>query len=111
MYKRQVVGSEIQTSYTNYESSKLALLGAETAFQAAARSVDVARTRYEAGIGSLTTIVQANELYGEAASNLFATRKLLRDSLAELYRYSAEWPPFISDHLSFIDQSKVGNVQ
>ena len=108
---RVVVGSEIQTSYTNYESSKLALLGAETAFQAAAQSVEVARTRYEAGIGSLTTIVQANELYGEAASNLFDTRKLLRDSLAELYRYSAEWPPFISDHLSFIDQSKVGNVQ
>lgn len=98
------VGREIQSSYTNYESSRLSLTGVETAFEAAAQSVDVARKRYEAGIGSLTTIVQANELYGEAASNLFSARKLLRDSLAKLYRYSAEWPPFMVNYLSVVDE-------
>ena len=91
-FQRDRVGSQIRESYGQYLTSKTALDKAEQGLKIASLSVDVASERYSAGIGSITTVVQATEMYGTAASILSKTRVNYFDSIAKLYRYSGQWP-------------------
>ena len=57
--------------------------------------MNVAAARYAAGVGDITTVVQATELLGDAAEQNKSLRLIYRNAIAELYRYSAQWPkPF-----------------
>ena len=92
-FQRDRVGSQIRSSYGQYLTAKTALAKAEQGLKIASLSVDIASERYAAGIlGSVTTVVQATEMYGKAAFILSKTRVSYFDSIAKLYRYSGQWP-------------------
>lgn len=90
--QRDQVGSQIRHSYSQYQTAKTALAKAEQGLKIASLSVDIASERYSAGIESITTVVQATEMHGRAASILYETRISYFDSIAKLYRYSGQWP-------------------
>jgi outer membrane protein TolC len=91
-FQRDRVGRQIRGSYGEYLTTKAALAKAEQGLKIASLSVDIASERYSAGIGSVTTVVQATEMYGRAALILSETRVSYFDSIAKLYRYSGQWP-------------------
>ena len=97
---QQQIGAQIRSSFSSYEVSSMALPAAHLAWEQAQESLAVARKRYAVGIGDFTTIVQANEMLARAADNLSKHRLAYKNSVAELYRYSAEWPPVAQEGLS-----------
>lgn len=110
--RRDQVGNQIRDSYGQYLTAKTALAKAEEGLKIASLSVDIASERYSAGIGSITTSVQATEMLGRASSILSQTRVSYFDSIAQLYRYSAQWPlqykQAIVDGLSSLKVSQIG---
>ena len=93
--ERDLVGNQIRRSYSAYLTAKLALPQSQEALETAKQAVNVASARYAAGVGDITTVVQATELLGDAAEQNKSLRLLYRNAIAELYRYSAQWPkPF-----------------
>ena len=89
------MGNQIRRSYSAYLTSKLALPQSQEALETARQAVNVASARYAAGVGDITTVVQATELLGDAAVQNKSLRVIHRNAIAELYRYSAQWPkPF-----------------
>ncbi|WP_170953650.1 TolC family protein [Synechococcus sp. UW179A] len=93
--ERDLVGNQIRRSYSAYLTAKLALPQSQEALDTAKRAVNVASARYAAGVGDITTVVQATELLGDAAEQNKSLRLIYRNAIAELYRYSAQWPkPF-----------------
>lgn len=89
---RNRVGNQIRSSYAAYLTAKHALPDSEEAIRTAKLAVDVASQRYGAGIGDITTVVQATQLLGEASTQRKAVRLTYRNAVAELYRYSGLWP-------------------
>lgn len=96
----QQIGAQIRSSFTSFEVSAIALPAADLAWKQAQSSLAVARKRYAVGIGDLTTVVQANEMLARAAENVSQHRLAYKNSVAELYRYSAEWPPVAQQGLT-----------
>ena len=107
---RLVVASEIRLSYASYSTAQLGLAGAENAYATARRSVHVANKRYEIGIGTMTDVVQATQMLGDAASNLTYLRLLYQNAVSQLYRYSAQWPhdlrPLIKQELGALQRKQ-----
>lgn len=97
---QQQIGAQIRSSFSSFEVSAMALPAADLAWQQAQESLAVARKRYAVGIGDLTTVVQANEMLARAAENVSQHRLAYKNSVAELYRYSAEWPPVVQEGLT-----------
>jgi len=97
---QQQIGAQIRSSFSSFEVSSMALPAADLAWQQAQESLAVARKRYAVGIGDLTTVVQANEMLARAAENVSQHRLAYKNSVAELYRYSAEWPPVAQEGLT-----------
>ena len=93
---RLTVASQIRQSYASYTAAQLGLPGAQQAYAAAGRAVNAANRRYEVGIGTMTELIQATQLLAESAQNLIALRLIYSNAIAELYRYSARWPPLFS---------------
>ena len=102
--ERNLVGNQIRRSYSAYLTAKDALPKSQEALETANLAVEVAAARYEAGVGDITTVVQATEQLGEAAEQNKSLRLIYRNAIAELYRYSAQWPeplqPQIQDLLN-----------
>ena len=93
--ERDLVGNQIRRSYSAYLTAKHALPASQKALETAKLAVQVASARYAAGVGDITTVVQSTELLGDAAEQNKSLRLIYRNAIAELYRYSAQWPkPF-----------------
>lgn len=90
------IGEEVRKSYSARQIAALTIPSNELALQKAKESLEVARQRFETGIGNITTIVQANALVGEAAHQLINNRLNYKNADAQLYRYTATWPSFVS---------------
>ena len=89
------MGNQIRRSYSAYLTAKHALPASQKALETAKLAVQVASARYAAGVGDITTVVQSTELLGDAAEQNKSLRLIYRNAIAELYRYSAQWPkPF-----------------
>lgn len=97
--KRLSIADQIRRSYMSYRSAKLALSGAMEACNQAELAVKVANKRYEVGIGAIADLIQATQLLAEASENLAEIRLSHSNSLAELYRYSSQWPTKQSDQI------------
>ena len=90
------IGEEVRKSYSARQIAGLTIPANELALQKAKESLEVARQRFETGIGNITTIVQANALVGEAAHQLINNSLKYKNADAQLYRYTATWPSFVS---------------
>jgi len=89
---RLSVGNQIRSSYATYLTARVGLPAAQLAYASSQKAVLVASKRYEVGIGTMTDLIQATTQLGDAASNLSAMRLSYSNAIAELYRYSAQWP-------------------
>ena len=89
---RLTVGDQIRQSYTSYQTAQLGLTGAEQAYASALKAVTAANRRYNVGIGSMTDLIQATQMLAQSAQNLVNLRLMRSTAIAELYRYSAQWP-------------------
>jgi outer membrane protein TolC len=86
------VADQIRRSYASYEVARLGMPSATQAVEAANASVEVANRRYEVGLGTIADLIQAVALLGKAAQNQADLQLTYSNAIAELYRYSAEWP-------------------
>ncbi len=89
---RLSVGNQIRSSYATYLTARVGLPAAQLAYASSQKAVLVAGKRYEVGLGTMTDLIQATSQLGEAATNLSAMRLNYSNAIAELYRYSAQWP-------------------
>ena len=89
---RLSVADQIRRSYSSYEAARLGMPSATKAVEAANASVDVANRRYDVGLGTIADLIQAVELLAKAAQNQADLQLTYSNAIAELYRYSAEWP-------------------
>lgn len=87
------VTSEVKTAYAAYRTQLIAIENSNSAVRSALAAQDAARARYQVGIGDITTLVQANSLYGSALFNLANAQMSYYSAVSALYRYSAIWPP------------------
>ena len=60
--------------------------------KAAKASYAVQVSRFDVGLSDMTSIIQAIQLLGTAIQARVDALRSYNDSVAELYRYSAEWP-------------------
>ena len=83
---------QVRSSYGDYEASQVAVDSARMAYQAALTAQEVARARFDIGVGDITTIVQTIEQWGTSSQQLSQAILAYNKAVAELYRYSATWP-------------------
>ena len=93
------IANQVRRSYMSYRTAKLALSGASQACVESEIALKVADKRYQVGIGDMADLIQATQLLAEAAQNLKDIQLSYSNSLAELYRYSAQWPARQSDQI------------
>ena len=89
---RLSVADQIRRSYASYMTARLGIPSATQAFEAASASVDVASRRYDVSLGTMADLIQAIELLAQAAQNRADLQLSYSNAIAELYRYSAQWP-------------------
>lgn len=89
---RLSVGDQIRRSYASYQTALLGLPGAEQAYAAARSAEHAAVRRYDVGIGTMTDLIQSTQMLAQAAQNLSTLRLMRSNAIAELYRYTAQWP-------------------
>ena len=89
---RLSVADQIRRSYASYKTAQIGIPSANQAFEAASASVKVASRRYDVGLGTMADLIQAIELLAQAAQNQADLQLSYSNAIAELYRYSAQWP-------------------
>ena len=83
---------QVESSYSLLETSKIAITSAKEAYRYAYLAQEAARTRYNVGVGDMTTVVQTMNQLARASAQVANAILDHNNSVAELYRYSATWP-------------------
>ena len=84
--------AQVRSSYSKYQSSRVAIKSALESYESASLAQLVARQRFSIGVGTITSLVQTMSQVGLSAVNLFQSFADYNTSVAELHRYSATWP-------------------
>lgn len=84
--------AQVRSSYSKYQSSRVAIKSALESYESASLAQLVARQRFSIGVGTITSLVQTMSQVGLSAVNLFQSFAEYNTSVAELHRYSATWP-------------------
>ena len=83
---------QVESSYSLLETSKIAITSAKEAYRYAYLAQEAARTRYNVGVGDMTTVVQTMNQLARASAQVANAILDHNNSVAQLYRYSATWP-------------------
>ena len=86
------VTQEVQSSYGAMETSQVGIKSAEQAYRSAEIAQEAARARFDVGVGDIFSVVQAINLLSNAATQKSVSTLKYNLSIAQLYRYSANWP-------------------
>ena len=86
------IAQEVQSSYGAMETAKIGIKSAEQAYRSAEIAQEAARARFDVGVGDIFSVVQAINLLSNAARQTSEATLTYNNSIAELYRYSANWP-------------------
>ena len=86
------ITQQIQSSYGAMETARIAIASAEQALRSAKIAQEAARARFDVGAGDIVSVVQAIGLLSTAAQQQSQATLSYNNSIAELYRYSANWP-------------------
>jgi outer membrane protein TolC len=90
---------QVRSSYAQLVTARVALSSARQAYQAAELAKQVSWIRYTAGVGDITSVVQTIEQLSTAAQQVSTSTLSYNTALAQLYRYSAIWPPQTQDEV------------
>lgn len=83
---------EVRSSYGQMLTAKVGIDSARQALRSAEIAQTAARTRFEVGVGDITSVVQAITQLSTAATEFSSQILNYNNAIAELYRYSATWP-------------------
>ena len=86
------ITEEVQSSYGAMETAKIGIKSAEQAYRSAEIAQEAARARFDVGVGDIVSVVQAINLLSNAARQTSLATLTYNNSIAQLYRYSANWP-------------------
>ena len=86
------IAQEVQSSYGAMETAKIRIKSAEQAYRSAEIAQEAARARFDVGVGDIVSVVQAIGLLSSAAIQKSQATLTYNNSIAQLYRYSANWP-------------------
>ena len=86
------IRQQVQSSYGSMETAKIGIKSAEQAYRSAEIAQEAARARFDVGVGDIVSVVQAINLLSIAAIQKSQATLTYNNSIAELYRYSANWP-------------------
>ncbi len=86
------IRQQVQSSYGSMETAKIGIKSAEQAYRSAEIAQEAARARFDVGVGDIVSVVQAINLLSIAARQKSQATLTYNNSIAELYRYSANWP-------------------
>ena len=86
------IAQEVQSSYGAMETAKIGIKSAEQAYRSAEIAQEAARARFDVGVGDIVSVVQAISLLSSAATQKSLSTLSYNNSIAQLYRYSANWP-------------------
>ena len=91
-YQRLKVLEQIRQTYGKYKTSNLNAINSTRNLEAAKASYAVQIARFNVGLSDMTSIIQSIQLLGDAIETKIEALRAYNQSIAELYRYSAEWP-------------------
>ena len=89
----ELVASQIKDAFYLYQTSKELIQVTKQALDAANQAQKVANVRFQIGFGDITTVVQTIQLYGQAYTSYISAILNYNTAIAQLYRYSAVYPP------------------
>jgi outer membrane protein TolC len=92
---RLQVSAQVRQSYTRYVGAMLALQNADDALKDSWNAFVGAIQLFEKKAINATTLIQTQAQLVEAITETAAAQRLQNTSLAELYRFSARWPPSV----------------
>ena len=90
---------EVHSSYGQMLTAKVGIDSARQALQSAQIAQTAARTRFEVGVGDITSVVQAITQLSIAAAEFSSQILNYNNAIAELYRYSAIWPTSVKGEI------------
>lgn len=99
-YQRLQVREQIRKTYAKYNTSSLNVINSTKNFQAAKASYAVQIARFDVGLSDMTSIIQSIQLLGDSIQTKIEALRSYNQSIAELYRYSSEWPDGIQNIVS-----------
>ncbi len=83
---------QVRSSFAELQTSRVAIASAQRAYESAKIAQEVARVRWAAGVGEITSVVQTIQQLSIAAQQSSQAMLNYNNSIAQLYRYSATWP-------------------
>jgi outer membrane protein TolC len=84
---------EVRSSYGQLLTSRAALRSAQQAYRSATIAQKAARARFAVGVGDITSVVQTIQQLSQASQQVSEAILSYNTALAQLYRYTAIWPP------------------
>jgi outer membrane protein TolC len=84
---------EVRSSYSQLQTARVALKSAQQAYRSAQKAQGAARARFGVGVGDITSVVQTIQQLSQASQQVSESILNYNTALAQLYRYSAIWPP------------------
>ncbi len=83
---------QVRSSFSELQTSRVAITSAQRAYESAKIAQEVARMRWAAGVGEITSVVQTIQQLSIAAQHSSQAMLDYNNAVAQLYRYSATWP-------------------
>lgn len=84
---------QVRSSYGQLATARLAYSSAQQAYRSAELAQQASTARFAVGVGDITSVVQTIQQLSQAAQQLSQATFSYNTALAQLYRYSAIWPP------------------
>lgn len=90
--QRLQISQEVEQSFASYETSRLALLSTREQAASAQQAAIAVRERFNVGYSDITSVVQTLNQAINAANAYSLSQREYNNSVARLYRASAQWP-------------------
>ena len=98
---------EVRSSYGQLLTARIALRSAQQAYHSAQLAQEASRARFAVGVGDITSVVQTIQQLSQASEQVSEAILSYNTALAQLYRYTAIWPP----HTQGVVQQRLQNLR
>ena len=98
---------EVRSSYGQLLTARIALRSAQQAYLSAQLAQEASRARFAVGVGDITSVVQTIQQLSQASEQVSEAILSYNTALAQLYRYTAIWPP----HTQGVVQQRLQNLR
>lgn len=95
---RDQAAEQVKEAFYKLQVSERNITLGKQAVKSAKIAQDVSRTRFNLGLDDFTTVVQNVQLFGQVSQQYTDALLSYNTALAELYRYSALYPPDIAEY-------------